>query len=62
MHRQLACKLYANYLLDRPRRKTMSGWPKRQAAERFDRHAWPYEVASILDAEQKQDIDVELNR
>jgi hypothetical protein len=40
----------------------MSGWPKRQAAERFDRHAWPYEVASIVGAEQKQDIDVELNR
>jgi hypothetical protein len=62
MHHQLARKLYANYLLDRPRRKTMSGWPKRQAAERFDRHAWPYEVASIVGAEQKQDIDVELNR
>jgi L-alanine-DL-glutamate epimerase-like enolase superfamily enzyme len=62
MHRELARKLYVNYVLDRPRLRNMSGWPKRDAAERFDRHAWPYEVAGILGAEEKQDIDVELNR
>ena len=59
-HREYAQQLYANYLLDRPRGKRLAGWPKRQRAEQFDRHAWPYEVASILGAEQEQDIDVEL--
>ena len=59
-HREYAREIYANYLLDRPRRTTLSGWPKREAAERFDRHAWPYEVASILGAEDEQDIDIEL--
>ena len=59
-HREYAREIYANYLLDRPRRTTLSGWPKRQAAERFDRHAWPYEIASILGAEDEQEIDIEL--
>ncbi len=59
-HRKHASEIYANYLLDRPRRTSLSGWPKRQAAERFDRHAWPYEVASILGAEDEQDVDIEL--
>ena len=59
-HRRHAREIYANYLLDRPRRTRLSGWPKREAAEQFDRHAWPYEVASILGAEQDQDVDVEL--
>ncbi len=59
-HREHAREIYANYLLDRPRRTALSGWPKRQAAEQFDRHAWPYEVASILGTEEGQDIDVEL--
>ena len=59
-HREHARTIYANYMLDRPRRTTLSGWPKRQAAERFDRHTWPYEVASILGSEDDQDIDVGL--
>ncbi len=59
-HREHARAIYANYLLDRPRRASLSGWPKRQSAERFDRHAWPYEVASILGAEDGQDVDIEL--
>ncbi|MDE0105457.1 MAG: mandelate racemase/muconate lactonizing enzyme family protein [Bryobacterales bacterium] len=59
-HREHARRIYANYMLDRPRRTTLSGWPKLGAAERFDRHAWPYEVAGILGSEEGQDIDVEL--
>ena len=59
-HREHARAIYANYLLDRPRRTRLSGWPKEQAAERFDRHTWPYEVAGILGSEDEQDIDVEL--
>jgi len=59
-HREYAREIYANYLLDRPRRTTLSGWPKQQAEESFDRHLWPYEVASILGSEDRQDIDVEL--
>ena len=59
-HREHARQIYAKYLLDRPRRTTLSGWPKRQAAESFDRHLWPYEVASILGSEDGQDIDIEL--
>lgn len=59
-HREYARQIYANYLLDRPRRTTLSGWPKLQAAESFDRHLWPYEVASILGSEDGQDVDVEL--
>ena len=50
------------YLLDRPRRTNQSGWPKRDKPERFDRHAWPYDVAGILGAEGDQDVDMELNR
>ena len=61
-HREYAKKIYANYLLDRPRRKNQAGWPKRQKAERFDRHIWPYQVADILEAEENQEIDMELNR
>jgi len=61
-HREYARKIYANYLLDRPRRSSQSGWPKRQKAERFDRHTWPYQVAEILGAEENQEIDMELNR
>jgi len=53
--------LYANYLLDRPRRRTMSGWPKEPGPERFDRHAYPYDLGSILGSSRAQDIDVELN-
>jgi hypothetical protein len=61
-HREYAQRIYANYLLDRPRRTNQAGWPKRQRAERFDRHTWPYQVAHILGAEENQEIDLELNR
>jgi L-alanine-DL-glutamate epimerase-like enolase superfamily enzyme len=61
-YREYAQKIYANYLLDRPRRLNQAGWPKRQKAERFDRHTWPYQVADILGAEEDQEIDMELNR
>ena len=59
-HREYAREIHANYLLDRPRRAAPSGWPKRQAAERFDRQTWPYEVASILGSDDGHDVDVEL--
>lgn len=59
-HRAHAQEIYADYTLDKPRRTTLAGWPKRAAAERFDRQTWPYEVASILGAHDEQDVDVEL--
>ncbi len=59
-YREYAHKIYANYLLDRPRRTNLAGWPKRQIAERFDRQTWPYQVAHILGIEKDQDIDTEL--
>lgn len=62
LYREYAKKIYQNYVLDRPRRTNQAGWPKRQRAERFDRHTWPYQVAHILGAEESQEIDVELNR
>ena len=40
-----------NYLLDRPRRRTMSGWPKRPGPERFDRQAYPYDLTQMLGGE-----------
>ncbi len=61
-HRAYAQEIYSDYLLDRPRRINQAGWPKRQKAERFDYHTWPYQVADILGAEEVQDIDMELNR
>ena len=61
-HREYARKIYENYLLDRPRRTNQSGWPKRQKAERFDRHVWPYQLSRILDTDEKQEIDLQLNR
>ena len=61
-YRAFAQRIYANYLLDRPRRTNQSGWPKFEKPERFDRHAWPYPVSGILGAEEGQDIDMELNR
>ena len=51
----------ANYLLDRPRRRTMSGWPKPPGPERFDRQAYPYDLTQMLGGTQAQDVDVELN-
>ena len=61
-HREYARQLYAEYLLDRPRRTTLSGWPKPPGPEHFGRHTYPYSLAHILGAEEDQDIDVELNR
>lgn len=60
-HRAYSKQLYANYLLDRPRRKTMAGWWKEAGPEHVSRRAYPYDVASILGAEASQDVDVELN-
>ena len=55
------CLPAEHYLLDRPRRRTMSGWPKRPGPERFDRQAYPYDLTQMLGGEQAQDVDVELN-
>lgn len=62
LHQAYAEKIYANYVLDRPRRTSQSGWPKLQIAERFDRQSYPYQLAGILGVQHKQDIDTELNR
>ena len=61
-HREYSRALYANYLLDRPRRTTQAGWPKPPGPERFDRHTYPYALAHILGGEDRQDVDIELNR
>ena len=61
-HREYARELYAHYHLDRPRRTTQSGWPKPPGPETFQRHAYPYSLAQVLQGERKQDVDVELNR
>ena len=60
-HRAYAKKLYADYRLDRPRRTSQSGWPKRPGAETFSRHIYPYSLAHILGADEAEDIDLELN-
>ena len=59
--REQADALYDSYLLDRPRRRTMSGWPKQPGPERFDRHSYPYDLEAILASTRGQDVDVELN-
>lgn len=61
-HREYADKIYSNYLLDRPRRTNQAGWPKRQMAERCDRHVWPFQLSDILRNDEKQEIDLQLNR
>ena len=61
-HREYAQEIYANYLLDRPRRTTQSGWPKPPGPETFHRHAYPYSLTQILQAEEAQDVDIELNK
>ena len=53
-HRAYAEKLYANYLLDRPRHTGQSGWPKPPGPETFSRHAYPYSLSHILGAEEDQ--------
>ncbi|MDP9256791.1 MAG: mandelate racemase/muconate lactonizing enzyme family protein [Actinomycetota bacterium] len=59
--REHATAVREHYLLDRPRRRTMSGWPKPPGPERFDRQAYPYDLTQMLGGEQAQDVDVELN-
>jgi len=60
-HREYSTRLYNNYVLDRPRRRTMSGWPKQPGAERVERRAYPYDLTNILGIQEKQEVDVELN-
>jgi hypothetical protein len=60
-HRDFAVRLYDNYVLDRPRRRTMAGWPKRPGPELVDRRVYPYDLTAILGIDQSQEIDVELN-
>jgi L-alanine-DL-glutamate epimerase-like enolase superfamily enzyme len=59
--REQAAAVRENYLLDRPRRLTMSGWPKAPGPERFDRQAYPYDLTQMLDSPPTQDVDLELN-
>jgi hypothetical protein len=51
---EYARKIYANYLLDRPRRTSQSDWPKKGGPEPFDQHVWPYQFAGILGAEENE--------
>ena len=59
--REQATAVSENYLLDRPRRRTMSGWPKTPGPERFDRQAYPYDLTQMLGGPRTQDVDLELN-
>jgi L-alanine-DL-glutamate epimerase-like enolase superfamily enzyme len=60
-YRDVAHRLYDNYVLDRPRRRTMSGWPKSAGAERSARHVYPYDLRGILGLDPGQEVDLELN-
>ncbi|MSP83873.1 MAG: hypothetical protein EXQ94_13410 [Alphaproteobacteria bacterium] len=60
-HRDFAMRLYDNYVLDRPRRRTMAGWPKRPGTARDTRRTYPYDLTSILGIDTAQDVDVRLN-
>jgi L-alanine-DL-glutamate epimerase-like enolase superfamily enzyme len=60
-HRAFALKIFDDYKLDRPRRRTMAGWPKPAGPERIDRLAYPYDLTRILGLERAQDVDVKLN-
>jgi L-alanine-DL-glutamate epimerase-like enolase superfamily enzyme len=60
-HREFAKRIYDNYVLDRPRKRTMAGWHKLPGPERMSRHVYPYDLTNILGLHQSQDIDVELN-
>jgi len=60
-HREHALRIFEHYELDRPRRRTMAGWPKSPGPERIDRLTYPYDVTSVLQLDRPQDIDVELN-
>ncbi|HEY3612510.1 MAG TPA: mandelate racemase/muconate lactonizing enzyme family protein [Gaiellales bacterium] len=61
VYREQALAVRDDYLLDRPRRRTMSGWPKRPGPERFDRQAYPYDLTQMLGGGLSQDVDLELN-
>jgi L-alanine-DL-glutamate epimerase-like enolase superfamily enzyme len=60
-HRSYAQKLFGDYRLDRPRRRTFAGWPKEPGPERVDRLAYPYDLTAMLGLDHVQDVDVELN-
>ena len=60
-HRAYAAQLYGNYQLDRPWRISQSGWPKSTPNEVFQRHAYPYDLGSILQADEAQQVDIKLN-
>jgi hypothetical protein len=60
-HGDYAKKLFADYRLDRPRRRTFAGWPKEPGPERVDRLAYPYDLTAMLGLDHVQDVDVELN-
>ncbi|MAE64434.1 MAG: hypothetical protein CMJ18_09205 [Phycisphaeraceae bacterium] len=61
-HKAQEQKLYSNYMIDRPRRTTQSGWPKPPGPESVDRHFFPYEIAKIFGEDETQEVDVKLNR
>jgi hypothetical protein len=61
VYRDQAIAVKEHYLLDRPRRRTMSGWPKKPGPERFDRQAYPYDLTQMLGGGLSQDVDLELN-
>lgn len=48
------------YVMDRPRRRSASGWTKAGPAERFHHLIYPYDVDTMLDDERGQRIDVAL--
>lgn len=60
-YREYSMKLYDNYVLDRPRRRTMAGWQKKPGPERVARRAYPYDLTNVLGIADRQDVDVELN-
>jgi hypothetical protein len=60
-YRAQAAALRERYVLDRPRRRTLSGWPKTTTEETWDRHVYPYDLTEMLGAGGAQDVDVELN-
>jgi L-alanine-DL-glutamate epimerase-like enolase superfamily enzyme len=60
-YRAQAAAVRERYVLDRPRRRTLAGWPKPPGPEEFDRHVYPYDLTTMLGASTAQDVDVELN-
>jgi glucarate dehydratase len=60
-YRAQAAAVQERYLLDRPRRRTLTGWPKAPGPETWDRHVYPYDLTEMLGEGGGQDVDVELN-